>query len=357
MLISKSYNFLKLILIFLVIISCKFNNKFYDSKLNSLSITLPNNEIINGIKTYDDFESYEKSILSFLPKYNLNLNFEIRNKKPYLNEKLIFIKNKKGIKERAELNIVRMIENKQLKIKKILDFNQIGCLMEGEYDNKSCILKVFGAPRYYKNKRYKAEVAEELTRHIFVNNVDMNIGPEIYKIIKDEKNNIYLIMEKININISKLKKDPYKWIKVTYKNLLKLHDRNFCHTDLNSNNLLGYKFLDFAYLDNKGSFFEKYNIFDPIMNDVSRLAYALLNNIYIGNVKDDPELKKLSDSLLYELITKKIYFKNVFEILKKRNKADSYTKFLMDVSLNETKKYENAKIVLKKLEKIKQLII
>ncbi len=81
---------------------------------------------------------------------------------------------------------------------------------------------------------------------------------------------------------------------------------------------------------------------DLKIKDITGFATALFYQIYAWDIKEDPVLKPISDSFLYRAISKEIFLKKIYAELKKKNKIDLYTQFLVDVSLNKDKKYKNA---------------
>ncbi len=345
--------------IVLLLATCKNNNLSNSFKKKSLSIVLPDKNIIKNVKTYSNIEHYEQKILDLIPINNLNLKAIIRNKVVYLDGKPAFNKtesNKRRTTVLNELHISRKICSKELIINKLLASNLAG----GIYDNKDVIIKIFGKPNNKNNKRYKAKIAEELTRHIFANAVDKNIAPKIYLITKDEKGNIFLIMEKISFNLKLLRKDPYKWIKTIYQNLLKLHERGLYHTDPQPGNLIGYKLIDFAYQDNGGTFFddiENKNV-DLELKDIRGFAQALFYTIYAWDTESDPILKNIIDSIYASISEEKFlnnpkgqFLNKIYDELKKRKRVDGYAKFLLDIVLD--KKHISAKDVLNNLEALK----
>ncbi len=312
-----------------------------------LSITLPNNQTINNVIYYDDIENYENQIIKLLPRENYNFNTTILNGIPHIDKIPIYTTNEvNGNSDPTYLNISRTLKSgKKLILNSVLTYVPGKVLLDVRFDNKNAVLKIFGSPKTKKHRKYFTEISQEILRHIFVNAIDMSIGPEIYNINKDEKDNIFMIMEKV-IEEKKLKKNPEKWIRIIYKHINKLHERNFHHTDP-SFNLIGSHIIDFSYIEQGGLFFKNENEkFDIVRNDIQGFANALYHKIYLYNIKEDEELWELAQSYLYGLISKEEFLINTHSKLIQRNKSDRYSQLLTDIIINKNNFFGTAQNVL-----------
>ncbi len=333
------------------------NKKAKGLNLSYISLKFPNGKIINNIKIYNDCEKYESEVLKSIKKEISSLKIEPKipsigkpSSIPLIDNKPSFIQDTKGNFYPSQLDIVRYINGIELRINKLLSINNGALVLDALYDKKNVILKIFCKDENDKNLDKK--IAKEITRHLFVNSLDKSIGPEIYKVTKDEKNNIFVIIEKLYSNIDLLKKNHFNWIKTIYQKLEKLHERNFQHTDPSIGNIQGDKLIDFAYIKEGGSLVymnEDYKNLEK--KDITGFAKSLFQLIYIGVNSEDKEINNLVVLYLNRKVREEEFLDKIYNLILNKTGIDDCGKLLYDTAKG---KYKSASQVLQSLKQIKK---
>ncbi len=236
-------------------------------------------------------------------------------------------------------------------------------IYSGKFNGDDVIIKIFPGQKYYERyydsqkdlvlnfKTYKnvsknsyskenfvkdalSRITNEISRQKKVISIDKNITANIKYIFRDKKDDIWLIMDKIENNTSHLIQNQYKYIMVLTNKLKKLHDNRIFHLDLNDQNIIGDKIIDWdnAWANKAGTlFFSGIRYDSEAKKDTSALCRVLFYNIYFVPLANKLQTKQLSD----------IERSKVEKILKKYNDFMSfYTKNENDLKGCERKSIE-----------------
>ncbi len=201
-------------------------------------------------------------------------------------------------------------------------------IYSGKFNGENVIIKIFPGQKFYEKnydsqkdkvlsfKTYKeiskslyskenfirdalSKIDNEIATQKKVISIDKNITANIKSIFRDNEGNIWLIMDKIENDTSYLIQNQYKYIITLANKLKKLHDKGIFHTDLNDQNVIGDKIIDWdnSWSNKAGApFFSGIRYSSEAKKDTSALCRVLFYNIYFIPLANKIQAHQLSES-------------------------------------------------------------